>query len=80
MKIRRIDLPHTAKEADSIKNQGIDMQALVKRVMKETDKGHPVKTIAEKTGMEPSLIEQIVRLYLTHPGVTVDGILGKMGL
>ena len=56
------------------------MQALVTRVMKETDKGRPVKDIAEKTGMEPSLIEQIVRLYLTHPGVTSDGILGKMGL
>ena len=80
MTIRRIDLPHSAKEADSIKKQGIDMQALVTRVMKETDKGRPVKDIAEKTGMEPSLIEQIVRLYLTHPGVTSDGILGKMGL
>ncbi len=78
--IVRVDLPHTAKEADSIKKQGIDMQALVTRVMKETDKGHSVKSIAEKTGMEPSLIEQIVRLYLTHPGVTADGILGKMGL
>lgn len=25
-------------------------------------------------------LEQIVRLYVTHPGVTVDGIMTKMGL
>ena len=30
--------------------------------------------------MNPALVEQIVRLYLTHPGVTVDGIMTKMGL
>jgi len=27
-----------------------------------------------------SLVEQITRLYVTHPGVTVDGIMTKMGL
>ena len=60
--------------------QGIDMKSLVKTVMKETDKGHSVEQIALKTGREATLIEQIVRLYLTHPGVTEDGILGKMGV
>jgi len=25
-------------------------------------------------------VEQIVRLYVTHPGVTTDGIMTKMGL
>jgi hypothetical protein len=30
--------------------------------------------------MDPALAEQIARLYLTHPGVTPDGIMAKMGL
>ncbi len=78
--VRRIDLPHSKKEAGSIQKQGIDMKSLVQKVMKETDKGHSIEQIAERTGVEKSLIEQIVRLYLTHPGVTADGILSKMGL
>ena len=37
-------------------------------------------SIARKHGLDPALVEQIVRLYVTHPGVTVDGIMTKMGL
>ena len=36
--------------------------------------------IAEKYGIDPATAEQIARLYLTHPGVTADGIMTKMGL
>lgn len=78
--IKRIDLPHLEKEAAAAKKSDIDMKSLVSRVMKETNKGHSVREIADRTGVDESLIEQIVRLYLTHPGVTEDGILGKMGL
>ncbi len=48
--------------------------------MKETDKGKPVDAIAQSCGISRELAEQICRLYLTHPGVSADGILGKMGL
>jgi len=27
-----------------------------------------------------ALVEQIARLYVTHPGVDADGIMAKMGL
>ena len=48
--------------------------------MKETQKGNGYSFIAEKYGMDKALVEQIVRLYVTHPGVTADGIMTKMGL
>lgn len=57
-----------------------DMQKLVKSVMRDTDKNLSVREIAAKNGINEELAEQICRLYLTHPGVTADGILGKMGL
>lgn len=57
-----------------------DMKQIVLRVIKETDKGKPVETIAQTCGISTELAEQICRLYLTHPGVSADGILGKMGL
>ena len=49
-------------------------------MIRETQKGKTVKDIAKKTGMDEALAEQIARLYVTHPGVTADGIMTKMGL
>ena len=49
-------------------------------VVRDTEKGLSVDSIAKKHGLNPELVEQIVRLYVTHPGVTVDGIMTKMGL
>lgn len=57
-----------------------DMKKIVKSVMRDTDKKLPVGEIAAKNGISSELAEQICRLYLTHPGVSADGILGKMGL
>lgn len=57
-----------------------NMKQTVIYVMKETDKGKSVETIAKNGGIRQELAEQICRLYLTHPGVSADGILGKMGL
>ena len=48
--------------------------------MKETQKGSGPVTIARKYGLDPALSEQIARLYVTHPGVTADGIMNKMGI
>ena len=56
------------------------MKQIVKKVMRETDRGTPVERIAAKCRIREELAAQICRLYLTHPGVTPDGILGKMGL
>lgn len=38
------------------------------------------QAIAQRFGMDTALTEQIVRLYVTHPGVSVEGIMTKMGL
>lgn len=58
----------------------LDMKRIVKLVMRDTDRKLPVKEIAVKNSISEDLAEQICRLYLTHPGVSADGILGKMGL
>ncbi len=57
-----------------------DIAAQIEVVIKEVDKGRGAAKISEKYGIDPALVEQIARLYLTHPGVTVDGIMTKMEL
>ena len=77
--VERMELPHTAKEtAPKIDPANIRLQ--IETVIRETEKGRGLETIARKYGMEKTLVEQIVRLYVTHPGVTVDGIMTKMGV
>ena len=77
-KAERIDIPHAVKEtAPAV---GKDIRRQIETVVRETQKGRKVDAIASRHGMDPALVEQIARLYVTHPGVTADGIMTKMGL
>ena len=77
--IRQIRIPHADKErAPKIDSGNIYRQIEV--VVHDTEKGLSVDSIARKRGLDRDLTEQIVRLYVTHPGVTVDGIMTKLGL
>ena len=55
-----------------------DIYSLVKRITKYVDKGIPKETIAEKTGADIVFIEDVTRMYVTHPGVSVQGILDRI--
>ena len=66
--------------APSPKIDSTDRKAQIEAVIKGIEKGRSPQKIALQYGMEPDLAEQIARLYLTHPGVTADGIMTKMGL
>ena len=57
-----------------------DLRAQIEAVVKGIEKGRSPRQIAEQTGMDPARAEQIARLWLTHPGVTAEGIMTKMGL
>lgn len=57
-----------------------DVRQQIEAVIRETDKGRSPAEIARRHGMDTALAEQIARLYVTHPGVTIDGIMTKMGL
>lgn len=48
--------------------------------MREIDAGKSVEWIAAKHHISEELSDQINRMYLTHPGVDVEGILRRLGL
>lgn len=77
IKVKRIDIAHPAPAPKVDPN---DIAAQIEIVVREFNKGRGTRATAEKYGIDPALAEQIVRLYVTHPGVTVDGIMTKMGL
>ena len=75
--VERVEIPHEQAEA---RMPAPDMRTVIEAVVSETKKSRSVEEIARKHRLETALVEQIVRLYVTHPGVTVEGIMTKMGL
>lgn len=77
--IERIDIPHPGARSE----EKVDAQKIkeyLPTIIKDIDKGISVDKIAKKYNISNELSEQICRLYLTHPGVDADGIMGKMGI
>lgn len=76
--VKRIDIPQRTTGILS-RSVSADLKKQIEIVIKETEKKKSPEAIANKYGYDIVLTEQIARLYLTHPGVTADGIMIKMG-
>ena len=77
--VEQVRIPHSAGGKAPKIDSG-DIYRQIEIVVRDTEKGLSVDAIAQKRRLDPALVEQIVRLYVTHPGVTADGIMTKMGL
>lgn len=67
--------PETAEEM-AIPEQ--DMYRLVREIMREIDAGKKISHIAVRHHIDERFAEQVCRMYVTHPGVDVDGILDRI--
>ena len=75
IRVTRIDIEHTPTRRVRL---APDLREQIETVMRETQRGRPAMEIAARRGWDASLVEQIARLYVTHPGVTAEGIMAKM--
>lgn len=66
----------TAPAKDALSEK--DLYRLVKKVMKGMQAGRSVFEMAERNHAEEGLVEDICRMYATHPGIDVDGILDRL--
>lgn len=55
-----------------------DLYILVAAIMKGIDKGWDIAKIRKKTGADEGFIEDVMRMYLTHQNVGVQGILDRI--
>lgn len=79
MEIEKIDcLSMASKPEETLEIPERDLYALVREIMKEVDAGKRIAEIAARNQIEEAFAEQVCRMYLTHPGVDVDGILDRM--
>ena len=54
-----------------------DMGALVRAVVKDMQWNRSVEKIAKRQDVSVEVVEQILQIYTTHPGITTDGILNR---
>ena len=55
-----------------------DTYALVKKIIRLIDKRCDADVIEKKTGADPEFIQDVARMYVTHPNVSVQGILDRI--
>ena len=67
------------KKAPGAKKQSNDdIYALVKKIIKLLGKGCTVEMIQQKTHTDIVFIRDVARMYVTHPNVSVQGILDRI--
>ncbi|MCR4640762.1 MAG: YfcE family phosphodiesterase [Lachnospiraceae bacterium] len=54
------------------------MDRLVRQVIKMNDNGSSVAEIAARLNEPPARVENIVRMYLKHPGISIDAIVARL--
>lgn len=67
-----------SEKTETVKIPEQDMYRLVQDIMKEVDAGKNIAEIAKRNHVNAKFTEQVCRMYLTHPGVDVDGILDRI--
>lgn len=80
-RIRKIDLTENGKSKDNRPVQGIsegNLKSTVETIVREMRAGRKVEQIAERLGVDREFVEQVCRIYVTHPGVSTQGIVDKM--
>lgn len=76
-RIEQVVIPHTGA-AMLIPKAEADRERIVRGVIRGIEKGMGTKAIAEKNHISAEFAEEVSRMYLTHPGIDVDGILNRL--
>ncbi len=51
---------------------------LIEQILRGMKRGKSIPRIAGELNLEPSFVDEICRIYVTHPGVTANGIMDKL--
>ena len=55
-----------------------NLEQIVSAILRDMKAGRKVDAIAGRLGVDSEFVEQVCRIYVTHPGVDVQGIVSKM--
>ena len=76
-KVEKVDISPILKKGAKLPPQK-EMDILIKSIVKDMNANKSVEKIAERNRVDRALVEEILQIYTTHPGIDVDGILNRM--
>lgn len=77
--VEKMDL--TGGEESQMPPKGLtegNVEQMVTVILRDMKAGRKVEAIAGRLDVESDFVEQVCRIYVTHPGVDVQGIVSKM--
>ncbi|MCR4923868.1 MAG: metallophosphatase family protein [Lachnospiraceae bacterium] len=75
--IEKIDLSPILKKGAKLPPPK-EMDIIIKSIVKDMNANRAVDKIAQRNRVDKALVEEILQIYTTHPGIDVDGILNRM--
>lgn len=77
--VERVDLTAgTGKDSPPRGLSEENLEQTVQSILRDMRAGRKVEAIARRLGLEREFVEQVCRIYVTHPGVDAQGIVSKM--
>lgn len=78
-RVEKIDLTGGEENRQALKGLTEEnLEQTVQSILKDMKAGRQVETIARRLGLDREFVEQVCRIYVTHPGVDAQGIVSKM--
>ena len=71
----RIDIPNEKEKEEGLPD---NLDTIISKAIKLIDKGKKPETIAKSCGISKELADEICRMYLTHPGIDIQGIITRL--
>ena len=75
--IEKVDLSPVLKKGAKLPPSK-EMDIIIKNIVKDMKANRSVEKIAQRNRVDKTLVEEILQIYTTHPGIDVDGILNRM--
>lgn len=81
-RVEKQDLTGEEKKAENRGKATIltkaNLKQMIEAILKEMKSGRKVKAIADRLGLENTFVEDVCRIYVTHPGVDAQGIMDRI--
>lgn len=78
-RVEKIDLTGGEENRQALKGLTEEnLEQTVQSILRDMKAGRQVDAIARRLGLDREFVEQVCRIYVTHPGVDAQGIVSKM--
>lgn len=76
--IKKIDVSPTVTKSQINTLSTKDLYAVIKNIIKDMNSGKKIEDIAVRNRVDEEFVNDVVRMYVNHPGIDVDGILDRI--